>query len=135
MFKELNESIVQDFIQELQQDKIFVEQTTNKKYTIRGFKFHDNGISVLKQTQFKLYITSNNNSLVENYAIKFDLFKHKKLTSVAELYKLAKEKLNEPNYKDKIIKAKEQMTKKVNSCQVDLDPTLIATASMGAMSL
>ena len=118
MLKKLTESIVQTFIQELQQDKIFVESVTNKKYTIKGFKFNDNDLSVLKQTEFKLYITSNNDSLVETYAIRFDLFKHKNIASVAELYKLAKEKLNEPNYKDKIIKAREQMIKKVNSVTV-----------------
>lgn len=135
MFKKLNESIVQNFIQELQQDKIFVESAKNKKYTIRGFKFRDNGLTVLNQTEFKLYITSSNNSLVETYAIRFDLFKHRNIASVAELYKLAKEKLNEPNYKDKIIKAKEDIIRKRNSSLPDIDVATIAAASMGAMSM
>ena len=135
MFKKLNESIVQNFIQELQQDKIFVESAKNKKYTIRGFKFNDNGLTVLNQTEFKLYITSSNNSLVETYAIRFDLFKHRNIASVAELYKLAKEKLNEPNYKDKIIKAKEDIIRKRNSSLPDIDVATIAAASMGAMSM
>ena len=117
MFKKLNESIVQKFIQDLKQDKIFVELAQGKKYTIKGFKFHDNCLSILKQTAFKLYVNSDKNNFSETYAIKFDGIKHKKIASVTELYRIAKEKLDEPNYKDKIKKTKEQMVKELNSVE------------------
>jgi len=100
--KKINESIVQDIICELKQDKVFVEWAKNNK-DIKGFKFNDVDFAILKQTHFTVY--------PDNYTIKFDWFKHRNLAGVKELYEIAKAKLDEPDYNDKMNKYKEELKK------------------------
>lgn len=120
LLKKFNESIVQDFIYDLNQDKIFVEWGKNKEY-IRAFEFRDNSFTILNQTRFKLYTTKDKNSFEIKYIIKFDLFKHRHLDNVAELYAIAQEKLKDPNYKDKIDKDRQDKIDRLNRAHSDID--------------
>lgn len=110
LFKTVHESIVQDFIKDLKEDNIFVELAKNNK-DVKGFKWNDNGLCVLKQKQFTLYVIYDTKINKQVYSIRYDLFKHKNLESLPELYLIAQEKLKTPDYKDKIDQRANKMKK------------------------
>ncbi len=102
--KKLKESKVKNFIYELKQDKVFVEWAKNSN-AIKGFKFNDIDIAVVKETQFVVYPG------VDKCAIKFELFKHKNVAGAAELYEIARAKLYDHDYQDKMKKREEEISK------------------------
>ena len=130
MFKKLNESIVQNFIQDLNKDKIFVELAGNQK-DIKGFKWHSNNLTVLKQTQFTLYTTYDTKTNKPAYSIKYDLFKHKNIESLPELYRIAQEKMKSQGYKDKIEQYKTEIIKEISKAinKATQDITEVAASS------
>ena len=104
LLKKSKESLIQNFIYDLKQDKVFVEWA---KYSnaIKGFKFNDIDIAVVKETQFVVYPE------IDKYAIKFGLFKHKNVAGAAELYEIARAKLYDHDYQDKMKKREEEISR------------------------